>query len=420
MKKYSKKAMKKKNWYILKEIIQKEALKIVGLSLTIPCFLLAAGCVDTLKTSSLNFKKNQPVNVTVGLLSCSTGIAAQYGTSSENGAILYINEFNEKQKDIHVDYLKYDDQMDAAKSVLGVDNLYDNEVAGIVASTVTTPAVAIAPKANQLNLPMVISMATGKEITYDTVNNATYNNMFRACLLDESQGEKMAEFCHDSLGAKSASIMYCSESDYSTNVERGFKNKLNELKMDIKSEDGFPASTVDFNSYISKIASKKPDVLFIPYHFNAVSLIAPLVRNAGLDIPLIGSDSWDSILSVFKDPSLIEGSYYCSDYLQTNKGKVPEEFLISYKNAYNQEANAFAAKGYDAAKILLGGIQSAINTKTNVKNIEQFRADIISQLAKTDLDGATGHIKFDEFHNPLKKLFIMKIQNSQAELFQES
>ena len=381
----------------------------LNILLSLSFLLLTSGCSKPAANSRI---------IKIGLLSSATGEGAVYGKASESGAILYINEYNKNQDNIHIEYIKNDDQSDAAKSLVCLDNLYDKDVVGIVANTVTTPSLAIAPKSEKLGLPLIISIGTGNEITHNSTKNSVYKNVFRTALIDEFQGKKMAEFCVNELKIKNASILYCAENDYSINVKDAFSNKLKELNANVKTEEAF-ANNWDFSAYATKIAQNKPDVLFIPHYYNTINLIAPAMRNAGLECPIIGADGWDSILENISDKNSIEGSYYCSGYSSERECELSQKFLVSYKKTYKNEGNMFAAQGYDSAKILITSIEKAIENGSNISNIKEFRQEIITQLPNTDLDCVTGHINFDTLHNPLKKLFILKIINGKSELYKE-
>ena len=66
-------------------------------------------------------------------------------------------------------------------------------------------------------VPIVSPSATAAAFTDE--NGA---NVFRACYTDPQQASLIADFAADTLGAKSAAIIYNSDDDYSVGLEAAF------------------------------------------------------------------------------------------------------------------------------------------------------------------------------------------------------
>lgn len=364
---------------------------------------------------------NSPIqnsnSVKIGFISSLTGEMAQYGTAIEKGVELYVKEYNEDSKSaMHVDLISLDDQGDSSKTVSNFDNLYDKKVCGIIGSTGSTQTLSIVPKSVEVNMPLVVPASTAVDITYDSLTKSVQPSVFRACFVDEVQATKLAEFCKNTLCVKNVSILYCSENDHSTEVSDVFIKRAKALGINILDSESFTASTVDYTAQLSKIASKKPDALIIPYYYNSISLIAPAVRRAGLSCPLVGTDGWDGILTTMKDSMPIEGCYYCAAYSPESQEEVSLNFSNKYNDFYKKTPNTFAAQGYDAAKILISATEKVFKSGIDKKS-QEFKNQIIKTIKESIFDCVTGKISFNEHHNPIKQILILKISKGKANLF---
>ena len=351
--------------------------------------------------------------VKVGLLAPLTGPVAQYGNAVNNGAMLFIEEYNAAGgfNGVPVELISYDEEGDAAKAVVGYNSLFDQGITALIGSVTSTPTQAVVPWAFEDNMPMITASATAYAVTVNEETGDVFTNMFRSCFIDPFQGEKMADFAKNELGVATAAILFCSEDDYSIGLKDAFVEKAAEIGLEIVAIEGFGANAVDYKGQLTNIASKAPDVLFIPYYYENVALAAPQAAEAGITVPLLGADGWDGVLNIITDTSFVEGAYFCSGYSVDDPGERVQGFLASYQARYNGEVpNMFAAQAYDAAAILLAAMEKA----TGEVGSEAYRQSVIEQLSATDMEGVTGHVTFDELNNPQKTATINYITGGVA------
>jgi len=351
--------------------------------------------------------------VKVGVLAPLTGPVAQYGNAVNNGIMLYIEEYNAAGgfNGTFVELVTYDEEGDAAKAVTGYNSLYDQGITALIGSVTTTPTLAVVPVAFEDGMPMITASATAAAVTVNEETGEVYTNMFRSCFIDPFQGEKMADFAYNELGAKTAAILFCSEDDYSIGLKDSFVEKAGELGLEIVAIEGFGANAVDYKGQLTNIASKSPDVVFIPYYYENVALAAPQAAEAGITAPLLGADGWDGVLDIISDASFVEGAYFCSGYSVDDPSDRVQDFLTAYQAKYGGETpNMFAAQAYDAAAIMLAAMEKAAGEIGS----EEYRLSVIAELSATDMDGVTGHVTYDELNNPQKTATINYITDGVA------
>lgn len=343
--------------------------------------------------------------IRIGGLAPLTGNVAVYGVATQRGVDLYVEQINAAGGVLgkQVEMVWYDEKGDAAEAVNAYNRLVGDVVA-LIGDVTSKPTIAVAELAALDNMPMISATATAYDVT------TPGENIFRACFLDPYQGNTMAVYAAQKLGKKNAAVIYNIADDYSTGLAESFKSKFEELGGTVVAYEAYGASDIDFKSQLTNIASKNPDVIFMPDYYNIVAMIAKQAREAGLDMTFLGADGWDGLLTVVDDPSILDGCYFCNHYSTDDPDENVQNFLASYTEKYNETPVSFSALGYDAAKILFTAIENAGSTDAQA---------IVDAMAATDIDGVTGHIIYDEHRDPQKDVAMITFEGGEMKLVEK-
>jgi branched-chain amino acid transport system substrate-binding protein len=352
--------------------------------------------------------------IKVGILGPHTGDYAQYGVPVRNGAQLYIDQVNAAGgvNGKQIETIVYDQKGDSAEAVTAFSRMVDEGITGLVGDVLSGNTIAVVGEANPINMPMVTASATAAGVTYDEENNKVFTNVFRACFIDPFQGEKMAQYASEVLGAKTAAVIFETGNDYAVGLKDAFVAKAQELGMKVVSEQGYAKGDKDFKSQLTSIAAESPDVVFCPNYYQDDGLIVTQARDVGLTAVFMGGDGWSSV-SQYADAADLEGSVYCSAYAASSTDEV-KQFEADYTKVYGADTlNMFAALGYDAAKILVDGISKA-EAKGLTAGTDDYKAAVIDAIkTSTDVKGVTGTYSFDEYNNPIKDAVIIQLVNGE-------
>jgi branched-chain amino acid transport system substrate-binding protein len=365
--------------------------------------MLFAGCSKPAQSASAG------ATIKLGVLAPLTGDVAQYGTAVANGVTLFFEQLNAAGgiNGKQVELISYDEEGAPDKAVVGYGDLLDKGVTAIIGDVTTAPTIAVVTESQADNTPMITASATAAAVTVSETG-AVYTNMFRSCFIDPFQGSKMASFASEILSAKTAAVLFNTGSDYSIGLKDAFLETAAELGLDVISNESFSDGATDFQSQLTNIAAKKPDVLFVPDYYSVVALVAKQAKDAGLTATLLGADGWDSVLNTVEDASLLEGSYYCSGYSTKDTTEAVQTFVTNYKAKFNAEPNMFAAQGYDAAMIMAAALTKAEEAGLEAGTAE-YKQAVIDAMKATNMDCVTGHVTYDEFNNPEKTAAIINI-----------
>ena len=321
-----------------------------------------------------------------------TGAVAQYGNAVNNGVQMYFEELNAKGgiNGKQVELVTYDEEGDPVKAVTGYNYLMDEGVVAIIGDVTTAPTKAVVAESQADGTPMITASAT-----------------------DPFQGSKMAAFAKEQMGAKTAAVLYNTGSDYSVGLTKAFEATAAEQGLEVVAVESYADGAVDFQSQLTNIAAKAPDVLFVPDYYSVIALVAQQAQSAGVKATMLGADGWDSVLGVVTDSTLLEGAYYCSGYSTEDTREEVQTFVANFKAKFGADPDMFAAQGYDAAMIMAAAIEKAEASGAKAGS-DDYRQAIIDAMKATDMDCVTGHVTFNEYNNPEKTAAIINITGGAA------
>ena len=337
-----------------------------------------------------------------------SGGGASYGQSIIEGMDLALEEINKEGVDgKKLKIVKYDNKSDAAEATTGAIKLASQDKVDIMVGAATsTNTLAQVQVANDNKVPLITPTGTNETITAKDGKVNEY--VFRTCFIDPFQGTVAANFAQQELGAKTAAIYIDSSSDYSKGLAASFKEAFTKAGGQIVAEEAFLQKDTDFQSTLTRIKKANPDFVFVPAFYEEVGLIVKQAREAGIDVPVMGGDGWDS-------PKLIEiagaealnNTFITNHYSAGDPEKKIQDFVSAFKKKYKDKSpDAFAALGYDTAYFIADAIKRAGDDATPEK--------IKNALAETkDLPLVSGNLTMDENHNPVKSAAILKYENGQ-------
>ena len=355
--------------------------------------------------------------IKVGMLGPFTGDNAVYGLAVRNGVELYMNQYNEKGgvngKKIQMFF--YDQKGDSTEAITVFSRMVEQDgITALIGDVLTGNTIAVAGEAYPIHMPMITASATAEAVTYDAATDTVYDNVFRTCFTDPFQGEKMASFAYEKLGAKTAAAIYKNGDDYSVGLKDAFVKKCQELGIEVVDQEGYAAGDMDFKAQLTNIHAKNPDVIFCPNYYEDDGLIVSQAREIGLTATFLGGDGWAGVKN-YASAENLEGSYYCSAYASGT----PEvaAFEEAYIAAYGKDSlNMFAALGYDAAMCMARALEEAEKTG-EVPGSEAYKQAVIDGIRNScgDLAGITSPsgYSFDEHNNPIKDAVIMHLENGE-------
>ena len=356
--------------------------------------------------------------ITIAFIGNTTGDYAQYGIPVRNAVMMYFDQLNAaggiNGKKVVVK--EYDDKGDGVEAVNAYNLAKENGITAVIGSVLTGATIALADATYEDNMPQITASATATGVTVMEDTGEVRTNVFRACFIDPFQGQKMADYAVEKLGAKTAAIFYETGSDYSEGLKNAFVVEAERMGLEIVDSEAFATGDKDFKAQMTNIASKNPDVVFCPIYYGEAGLAVQAARQAGCTSTFLGGDGFGSVKD-YASADELEGTVYCSGYAPGTESVA--QFEKDYEATYGTPVpNMFAPLAYDAAMLLCEGLKAA-EEQGLTAGTDEYKQAVIDAIKNMDgTEGITGSYAFDEYNNPIKPVAIIELTGGD-EVYQE-
>ena len=343
----------------------------------------------------------------IGGIGPTTGDNAIYGTAVENGIQLAVDEINADGgiNGYQIEYQFEDDQSDSEKSVNAYNTLKDWGMQMLVGTVTSTPCVAVVEESHADNMFQLTPSAT-------TVEAVQYDNAFRMCFSDPSQGTVSADYIADNNIASKIAIIYDSSDTYSTGIYQSFAAEAEERGLEVVTAQAFTAdSSTDFSVQIQKAKDSGAELVFLPIYYQEASLILAQADRAGFAPKWFGVDGMDGILNVDGfDGSLAEGLMFLTPFTPDAEDEATQSFVAAYEEEFGDTPIQFAADAYDCMYVIKAAAEKAeITPDMSVFDISDAMKAAMTEIT---IDGLTGkQITWSEDGEPSKEPTVVVIEN---------
>ena len=287
----------------------------------------------------------------------------------------------------------------AAKELIDAENVF--ALLGPVYSTNAVEVGPIAQQAQRLMLPG--SSGSNVPETGDHVFLITVPNPF--------QGKVMASFAMnpDELSAKTASTIHEDGDVYSKDLVQAFEAAFKENGGEIVHSGAYSVGATTFTALLTEIHEVQPDVIFCPGFQPEVPSLINEARQIGITGTFLGGSAWDDrerFLSILDDNTVLDGSYYPTNFSVATQDADVQEFVEAYNGLFGSPPDGIAASGYDAMRLLALAIETAGSLDPMAVR-DAF-------AAVSGYKGATTISHYDANRHPVKSLAIQTIRDGQV------
>jgi branched-chain amino acid transport system substrate-binding protein len=349
--------------------------------------------------------------VKIGLNLSLSGSQEATGISSRDGAELIRDKINKAgglqigADRYKVEYVYADNESTPEGAVSATIKLItQDKVLGIVGPTSSANAIPAGGISESFRTPLVSPTSTNPK----TTENRPF--VFRACFLDNFQGEVMAKFAISDLKATKAAVLYNIASAYPKGLAEFFKISF-EKKQGAGSVVVFENYLInemkDLSRHVDRIVASDADVLFLPQYASEIPALISQIRAGGWKKPILGGDAWESSDLMANCGDLCKGSYFSSHFGAIGAEGITKTFVDEYQAKTNQLPTGYSALGYDAAYLLL----------TAISSVESLNPDLLAErtMIKDKLatikgfEGVSGTLDMNASGDPIKSAVVILI-----------
>ncbi|WP_245933388.1 branched-chain amino acid ABC transporter substrate-binding protein [Arthrobacter livingstonensis] len=312
---------------------------------------------------------------TLAYIGAETGANAQLGINIFNGVQLAIDQHNKANAGCQVQFKKFDTEGDPNKATGPVTQATKEAgIIGVVGLPFSGESKATGNIFEQQKLVHITPAATNPTLT-----DNGWTTFFRGLGNDAVQGPAAAKFITGKLGAKKVYLVQ-DDSDYGIGLGKTTSDGLGSALI---GTDKVTTGQKDFSATISKIMNSKADAVFYSgYYAEGAPFDQQLVAK-GFTGTFIGPDG-------LKDDQFIKQAGDASSNAFFTCPCIPGELIPTFESAYkaanNMEPGTYSIEGYDAATVLLAGIDAG----------NQDRAKLLSWVKSYDKDGLSKHYKWND------------------------
>jgi branched-chain amino acid transport system substrate-binding protein len=369
-------------------------------------FRRIGGAATTLATAVLVLAGGtalaQQGKLKVGLMLPYTGTYAALGTAITNGFKLAIEESGGRVGGREIEYYVVDDESDPAKAPDNANKLIKRDNVDVLIGTVHSGvALAMSKVARDNNTLLIIPNAGADEIT----GPLCAANVFRTSFSNSQPGIAMGKVMAEQKKKTAVTITW----KYAAGEESigGFKESFEAGGGKVVKELYVPFPQVEFQPLLTEIAGLKPDVVYAFFAGGGAVKFVKDYAAAGLNktIPLVGPGFLtDGTLEAQGDAAqgLLTTLHY-GDGLNNPKNNA---FRAAYMKAYKTEPDVYAMQGYDAAQLLLIGMNA-------VKGDTSKRAEIVKAMEAAKIDSPRGSLTLSKGHNPIHDIYLRKVEGKE-------
>ena len=349
--------------------------------------------------------------IKIGFVGPLTGDSAAWGIAQRNEIQIRIAKVNEAGGLLgrKVELYYYDNREDAVETVNAARKLIENdEVVCILGPNNSLCAQAMSSVCDDYKIPMICTNTPLASITLDANGNVR-PYVFRGIMIQTAYIDTIVEWMYDYEGARSAACFYILSSDSNVNSIKLFEEKWKAKGGTIvASETTASADDTDFRAQMTKIKEANPDIIFSPFTYKQIILMAQQARELGVTSRFCGCDTWFQVKIPTSAGEQVSGCIAIASLDVKNPllDPIKAEYLEFYgEDQTLKDGGTDPYYGYDVWMLLQNAIEKAGSAEPDA-----IRDALENQ--SIDVQGCIGKLTINpETHNPTRELAIVTIDN---------
>ena len=328
--------------------------------------------------------------VKIGHVGPTSGAIAHLGKDNENGAIMAIEELNAAGvmidgKKVKLELMAEDDAADPKQGTAVAQKLADAKVAGVVGHLNSGTSIPASKIYSDAGIPQISPSATNPKYT-----RQGFKTTFRVVADDVQLGSTLGKYAVGTLKGKAIAVID-DRTAYGQGVAEEFTKAVEAAGGKVVAKEFTTDKATDFNSILTTIKGKKPDVVFFGGMDAVAGPMLKQMKSLGIKAKFMGGDGICSTeLVKLAGDSVTDDQVFCAEAGGVEgEAKVGmDEFKAKFKTKFNADVQVYAPYVYDSVKIMVAAMVAAKSSDP---------AKYLPVLAATkDYKGVTGPISFDE------------------------
>ena len=336
--------------------------------------------------------------VKIGFNAPLTGFAAADGNSARTGAELAVEQVNAaggvngKQLELVI----YDDQASPKESApLAVKMITQDQVVAGISGSYSGATRAAATIYQENSVPYISAYAVHPDIT------RAGEFVFRTSFVGEVQGRAGAKLIGDMMGHKRV-VMITLNNDFGKSLANGFKEKAADFGIEIVNEYEYSIKDREFGAIVSKVKSDQPEAIYASGYFFTAGPLVRQLRAAGIDVPIIGQEGYDSQKFIEIAGADAEGVIITTSLDRDSSDAVTQDFIGGFEAKAGYPSDMVAASAHTAVLVMADALSRASDDSA---------AALRDAIASASVSASTGHISFNSLGEVEKDVQVQVVKD---------
>lgn len=339
-------------------------------------------------------------SVQIGFHAPLTGFAAADGNSARIGAELAVEQANAEGgiDGAEVELVVYDDQAEPKQAVpIATKLIEQDQVPVAVSGSYSAPTRAAAGVFQSGGVPYISAYAVHPEIA------RAGDYVFRTSFVGEIQGRAGAKLVGDILDQQRV-VLITLNNDFGKSLAEGFKEAADRFGIEIAAEYEYSIKDRQFGPIVAKVKADDPEAIYASgYFFTAGPLVSQL-RAAGVDVPIIGQEGYDSAKFIEIAGDAAEGVIITTSLDRDSESEEAQAFIEQFEEKAGFPADMVAASAHTAIKVAVEAMRAAGT---------EDRDAIRDAIAGLEVEASTGTISFNQLGEVEKDVQVQVVEGGE-------
>jgi branched-chain amino acid transport system substrate-binding protein len=331
-------------------------------------------------------KDDGPLTVKIGLAAPLTGSQAHIGQDIKAGGQLGVDDLNAQNPEVGGRKIKFelvaeDDEADPTKAANVAQKLVDAKVVAVVGHFNSGASIPASKVYSDAGIPQISPSSTNPKYTQQG-----FKTTFRVVANDDQQGPVNAKYALEELKAKKIAVIDDSTA-YGQGLADAFAKTAKDGGAEIVATEHTTDKDTDFKSILTKIKSKKPDLIFFGGIDPQAGPMKKQMKELAITAKLMGGDGIQTPNFIKLAGDAADGTLASMPGLPKDQMPGGKAFLEKFKAKTGKDVELFAPMGYDAVFVFYEAMKRAGSTDP---------AKFLPEVGKTSYTGVIGPIAFDD------------------------
>ena len=250
------------------------------------------------------------------------------------------------------------------------------------------------------------------------------NFLFSTAVTHALQARRVVDYAMNRMGHYRFCVIY-PDTFYGRELTRLFSREVRRRAGDVIAAESYKEHDTDFGVQIRRlravdlngdglmsqietstgrqqlIYSPGFDAIFVPGRGKEAALIATQLLFYDINVPLFGTNGWNSPALLRLAGSSLEGSVFVDGFYRDSLDRDVQDFVDRYERRYQTSPSLFAAQAYDATRLVLEAVRRGATSARQVRDKLRSARDLPA------LGGAAG---FDSRGVLDRQLFVLQVK----------